>query len=58
MRGMIEAAVARKLAFSTVALVLVLFATGCAAGSAQQGSLASHGVDYIPAFEAPYSGSG
>ena len=53
-----EHAVACRLAFCTAALVLVLFVTGCAAGSAQQGFLASHGVDYIPAFDAPYSGNG
>jgi hypothetical protein len=54
----IEAAVARRLAF-TGALGLMLFLAGCTAGAPQQpGSLASHGVDYIPVFDTPYSGGG
>jgi hypothetical protein len=57
MRAMIEAAVARKLALYAAALALTLSVTGCAAGSAP-GQITSHGVDYIPAFDAPYSGNG
>ena len=57
MMAMIEAAVARKLALYAAALALALSATGCAAGSAP-GPITSHGVDYIPAFDAPYSGNG
>jgi hypothetical protein len=37
-----------------VALALSLAVVGCAAS----GPLGSHGVDYIPAFDAPYQGSG
>jgi hypothetical protein len=48
-----KAAVAHRLAFVTAALVLALFLTACA-----QGPLGSHGVDYIPAFDSPYSGGG
>jgi hypothetical protein len=60
MTAMIEAAVARKQALIAAALALVLSATGCTAGTAGSapGSLASHGVDYIPAFYTPYSGKG
>jgi hypothetical protein len=58
MMAMIEAAVARKLALSAAALALVLSVTGCAAGGSATGPITSHGVDYIPAFDAPYSGSG
>jgi hypothetical protein len=57
MMAMIEAAVARKLALIAAALALALPVTGCATGSAQ-GSITSHGVDYIPAFDAPYTGNG
>ena len=57
MIAMIGATVARKLALCAAALALVLSVTGCAAGSAP-GSITSHGVDYIPAFDAPYVGSG
>jgi hypothetical protein len=60
--AMMEAAVIRKLAFFGAALALVLSVTDCAAGSASgpsaPGPLASHGVDYIPTFDAPYSGGG
>jgi hypothetical protein len=56
MMAMKEHAVALKLAFCTAVGVLALLVTGCAAGSAQQVSLASHGMDYIPAFDTPYSG--
>jgi hypothetical protein len=57
--AMIEAAVARKLALFAAALALVLSVTGCAPGSASApGSITSHGVDYIPTFDAPYSGGG
>jgi hypothetical protein len=55
----IEAAVAHRLPFIIGALGLMLFLAGCTAGASQQpGSLASHGVDYIPAFDAPHSGGG
>ena len=54
---MIEAAAARKLALFAAALALALSVTGCAAGSAP-GPITSHGVDYIPAFDSPYSGNG
>jgi hypothetical protein len=55
----IKAAVARRLAFITGALGLMLLLAGCAAGASQQpGSFASHGVDYIPVFDTPYSGGG
>jgi hypothetical protein len=55
----IEAAVARRLAFMIGALGLMVFLAGCTAGASQQpGSLASHGVDYIPVFDSPYSGHG
>jgi hypothetical protein len=57
MMAMIEAAVARKLALFAAVLALVLSVTGCATGSAT-GPITSHGVDYIPAFDAPYSGTG
>ena len=49
----LQAAVARRPARVTATLVLVLLLTACA-----QGPLASHGVDYIPAFDTPYSGGG
>jgi hypothetical protein len=55
-----EAAIARKPAFFIAVLALVLSVTGCAAGSAPGPSAplptASHGVDYIPAFDVPHSG--
>jgi hypothetical protein len=60
MMAMIEAAVARKLALFAAALALVLSVTACTAGTAgpAPGSLASHGTDYIPTFDTPYSGGG
>jgi hypothetical protein len=57
MMAMIEAAVARRPALYAAALAVALSVTGCTAGSAP-GPITSHGVDYIPAFDAPYSGSG
>jgi hypothetical protein len=36
-----------------VALALSLAVTGCASGP-----LGSHGVDYVPAFDAPFGGHG
>ena len=57
MMAVIESAIVRKLVLYAAALALALSATGCAAGSAP-GPITSHGVDYIPAFDAPYSGSG
>ena len=57
MIAMIEAAAARKLALFAAALALVLSVTGCAPGSASApGSITSHGVDYIPAFDVAHSG--
>ena len=58
--AMIEAAGDRKLVLLAAALALALSVTGCATGTAGSapGPLASHGVDYIPAFDTPYSGSG
>jgi hypothetical protein len=50
-------AAALRLAFPTTVLALLLFATACTAGSTP-GPLASHGVDYIPAFDTAYSGGG
>jgi hypothetical protein len=40
-----------RLAPLVIALALLLAMTGCASGP-----LGSHGVDYIPAFDTPYSG--
>jgi hypothetical protein len=57
MMAMIEAAVARKLALIAAATALELHVTDCATGSAQ-GSITTHVVDYIPAFDAPYTGNG
>jgi hypothetical protein len=54
----IKAAVARRLAFITGALGLMLHLAGCTGASQQPGSFASHGVDYIPVFDTPYSGGG
>jgi hypothetical protein len=55
----IKTVVARRLAFVTGALGLMLLLASCTAGASQQsGSLASHGVDYIPVFDTPYSGGG
>jgi hypothetical protein len=48
-----EAVGARKVVLLAVALGLALFTTSCATGP-----LGSHGVDYIPAFDAPYEGNG
>jgi hypothetical protein len=56
--SMIEVAVARRLAFVTSVLGLMLLLAGCTAGASQSGSFASHGTDYIPAFDTPYSGGG
>lgn len=50
-------AVAARLAFLAAVLVSVLVVTACTAGSGP-GPLASHGVDYIPAFDNPYGGGG
>jgi hypothetical protein len=36
-----------------IALALSLAVLGCASGP-----LGSHGVDYVPAFDAPYQGKG
>jgi len=54
---MIEAAVARKAALCAAALAVMLSVAGCAASSAA-GPLASHGVDYIPAFDTSSSDNG
>jgi len=53
---MIDAAVARKAALCA-ALAVMLSVAGCATGSAL-GPLASHGVDYIPAFDRPNPDNG
>jgi hypothetical protein len=58
MMSMIEAAVARRLAFVTAVLGMTLLLADCTAGASQSGSYASHGTDYIPAFDMPYSGGG
>jgi hypothetical protein len=42
-----------RLAPLVVALALSLAVTGCASGP-----LGSHGVDYVPAFDAPFGGHG
>ena len=42
-----------KLMPLVIALVVSLAAAGCASGP-----IGSHGVDYIPAFDAPYQGDG
>jgi hypothetical protein len=42
-----------RLVTLVVALTLSLAVVGCATGP-----LGSHGVDYIPAFDAPYEGNG
>jgi hypothetical protein len=51
--AMFEAARARRLMLLVVAFALALSIAACAAGP-----LGSHGVDYIPAFDAPYQGKG
>ena len=51
MIAMKAAAGPRRLAFLAAALAVLLAA--CTTGP---GSLASHGEDYIPAFDTPYSG--
>jgi hypothetical protein len=48
-----EIAVARKPALVTAIIVLAFLVAGCATGP-----LGSHGVDYSPAFDTPYSGGG
>jgi hypothetical protein len=52
MASMQIAAIGRLVPF-VIALALSLAATGCASAP-----LGSHGVDYIPAFDAPYEGAG
>jgi hypothetical protein len=42
-----------RLAPLVIALALSLVVVGCATGP-----LGSHGVDYIPAFDAPFEGNG
>jgi hypothetical protein len=54
--AMIEAIEIRRSVLLAVALALALSMMGCAATG--PGSLSSHGVDYIPAFDAPYQGDG
>jgi hypothetical protein len=51
MIAMKEAAGVCRLAFLAAALAMLLAA--CSTGP---GSFASHGEDYIPAFDTPYSG--
>jgi hypothetical protein len=60
MMAMIEADCLRKLVLLAAALALALSTTGCAAPGATgvAGPVSSHGVDYIPAFDAPYAGDG
>ena len=43
-----------------VALALLLVVAGCTPGgpTGYTGPLASHGVDYIPQFDTPFSGGG
>jgi hypothetical protein len=54
--AMIEVVGIRNLVILASALALALSLVGCAATG--PGSLSSHGVDYIPAFDAPYAGKG
>ncbi len=59
MIAMLESIGTRRLVLIAVALALTLSATGCASGppGSATGSLASHGVDYTPAFDAPRYGN-
>ena len=56
MTAMLRSIGTRALVLLAVTQALALSATGCATGSAT-GSLASHGVDYTPAFDAPRYGN-
>jgi hypothetical protein len=59
MMAMLGSIGTRRLVLLAVALALALSATGCATGplGSATGSLASHGVDYTPAFDAPRYGN-
>jgi hypothetical protein len=59
MMAMLGSIGTRSLVLLAVALALALSATGCATGplGSATGSLASHGVDYTPAFDAPRYGN-
>lgn len=57
MMAMIEAVGLRKLVLLGAALALAVSMMGCGAVPSP-GAVSSHGVDYIPAFDAPYAGDG
>jgi hypothetical protein len=53
MMFMRETTPTRKPSLAIAAVILVFLLAGCASGP-----LGSHGVDYSPAFDVPYSGGG
>jgi hypothetical protein len=57
-KPMTETAIMQRQVFLPAVLALLLSLAGCTAGTTSSGSFASHGVDYIPAFDTPYAGGG
>ena len=48
-----QLAAIRRMVVLVIPVLLALAVVGCASGP-----LGSHGVDYIPAFDAPFAGKG